>query len=144
MADRLLIPKLANYILEEICEHLEKPFLPGEAAAFIFNNTALSCKLMLFVKDLIAVEGPFNESDAQPCGKDFKKEWLLTLAKGGDLVKEYVQTGFSNFVDDSKPSDSEKRRGYYREVDKSNLQESLVKYCRMKVWPTVFFVFIHS
>ncbi|KAH6682039.1 hypothetical protein B0J14DRAFT_695503 [Halenospora varia] len=96
---------------------------PRRSSCVIFDNTAPNYKLRLFVKDLIAVEGPFNESNAQLYGKDFKEEWLLTLAKGGGPVKECVQTGLSNFVDGSKPYDPNKRRKYYQEVDKSSPEE---------------------
>lgn len=86
--NKLLAPKFCNEAMKFTIAIYRFHWLNSGTAEYIYANTLPESKLRKF-----ACEGPFEET-LRVC---FDQEsWLLLLAKGGDLVKENIKTGFSN------------------------------------------------
>jgi hypothetical protein len=80
---------------------------------FVYANTKRNSKLRLLYKDLIAGNGPLRFT-LQWVDHE---EWMLLLAKGGELVKDCIQDGFTN----SRKSDKRQpwgRMNYERYLQK--------------------------
>ncbi|KAH8658664.1 hypothetical protein BGZ60DRAFT_123844 [Tricladium varicosporioides] len=129
MADRLLIPKLSNHAMWEICNWCQIQCLEAETAEYVYNNTAQGSKLRRFVADLIVVEGPFHQLVKAPTPEErqCREDWVSLLAKGGDVVGDCVLIGFANWNNEeaSKPYNSPNKEKYLQEVSMTTPKEWL-------------------
>lgn len=63
----------------------------AKTAKFAYENTVEGSELRRFIDDLIVAEGTFHEKESVESNpserKKFIDDWILLLAKGGDIVE---------------------------------------------------------
>ncbi|KAH6682032.1 hypothetical protein B0J14DRAFT_680303, partial [Halenospora varia] len=127
MADRLLIPKLTNHLMVVICECCQADGWSIGEVEYIYKNTIPGSMLRLYMKDMIAVEGPLHNRGEYPL--EHMEEWMALITEGGDLVTDCALFGFARWVDgeDAKPHYFKNMTKYFQEVDNTKPEEWLAK-----------------
>jgi hypothetical protein len=115
LGDKLMCARFANYTITYLMRYFENFPVGFSDTEFVYDNTMPNSKLRVLYRDLIAGNGPLRYA----LNTRDHDEWLLLLAKGGDLVKEWIQKTFSSpRKDDANQSWAEKyRRKYLQKVD---------------------------
>ncbi|EPE31778.1 POZ [Glarea lozoyensis ATCC 20868] len=123
LADKLGSPRLANNTMRCILHMYQESFSTSFEAELVFNNTAPGSKLRLLFRDIIAADGPLllgrRGSGKEHQDKSESERWLLLLAKGGDLVKDCVMTGFTTPIKDyeEQPFCTHNRGKYIEKIE---------------------------
>jgi hypothetical protein len=110
LGDRLLAVAFTNHVMLELLGIFQGKFYSAWETEFVFANTVPGSKLRLLFHDLIAMEGPLSKKRLSHKKFDEKAErqtWRNLLVKGGDIINDCIEVGFSTFVDDKdeKPWD---------------------------------------
>ena len=97
LGDRLLAPKFSNAVMENILDFLECELISAKS------------------------EGPFEFQSAK---LDYRKSWLASIAKGGDLIVACVEAGgFHNVEESAHPSLPRNRHKYMEKVEERKAEE---------------------
>lgn len=117
-----------------------------KAAELVFNNTTPECRLRLYMKDVLAMEGPLHDKSSSHASKlgdeNYKARGMILFAKGGDLITECLEARFANWNGDKqlKPYNDRNRDVYCQAVDPISTKLWLEKYCGLKVFPILLFL----
>jgi hypothetical protein len=129
LGDKLIAPKFANYLMKYLIMHYKVYPYQSFEAEFVFANTTPGSKLRSLYRRLIATDGPLRGQRFAIESEDLPQHeaWLVLLARGGDLVRECAQDGFTNFIeeDEKLPWGKNNCGQYMQEVDNVSTEEWL-------------------
>lgn len=122
--DKILASKFADKMMHVTFDkHHLGGGLPPHDAEYVFANTAQGSKLRSFTVDQVQARTPFDLEDSQD-----EKVWLVSIAKGGDLVDECIcAEGFHGMSGKKHPAAPKNWRKYMRDINPISVEEWLKK-----------------
>ncbi|EPE31861.1 POZ [Glarea lozoyensis ATCC 20868] len=134
LGDKLMCPSFANSVINAclIFYDDESPYELPEVK-YVFENTTPNSELRVLFKRLIAADGPLRKGRHTEDKNTTEREaWLSILENGGEIVRECVQDGFTNYIprdDKESPFAKENLAKFMQNVPEITAEEWIKKRC---------------